>query len=260
MLFDSHCHLTADAFDADRDRVLARAREAGVVGLVTIASDADEAERAVAWAKEREGVWSSAGVHPHLAERATPEALARVGALLRDEKKVVAVGECGLDFHYDHAPREAQLRAFREQIGIARDTGLPLVVHTRDADRDMIDELRGSAGDVRGVLHCFTGGDRLLDAALEADWYVSFSGIVTFRNFTGADQIRRVPENRLLIETDAPYLAPVPRRGRRNEPALLGHTAAAVAAARGVSAAEVAALTRDNAARFYGVTPAPRDA
>lgn len=259
MLFDSHCHLTADAFDDDRDLVLARAREEGVRGLVTIASDADDAEAALAWAEEHDGVWSTAGVHPHAAERATPEALRRIRELL-EHPRVVAVGECGLDFHYDNAPREMQFDAFRAQIGMAADTGLSLVVHSRDADAEMIRELRGDAGAVTGVLHCFTGGDALLDAALAADWYVSFSGIATFKRYDGGDQVRRVPDDRLLIETDAPYLAPVPRRGKRNEPAYVAHTAAAVAQMRGVGVDELGELTRRNAHRFYGLvqpTPSP---
>lgn len=252
MLFDSHCHLTADAFDDDRDAVLERAREAGVTGLVSIASDADDALEALAWSKGRAGVWSTAGVHPHAAERATPEALRRIRELL-DEPSVVAVGECGLDFHYDNAPREAQFRAFHAQVAMAADTGLPLVVHSRDADDEMRAELRADAGEVTGVLHCFTGGDALLDTAIEAGWYLSFSGIATFKRFDGADQIRRVPADRILIETDAPYLAPVPRRGKRNEPAFVAYTAQVVADIRGLSLSELAALTRANAQRFYGI-------
>ena len=135
----------------------------------------------------------------------------------------------GLDFHYDHASRATQVRAFQAQIELAAETGLPLVVHARDADPEMIEHLRGDAGTVNGVLHCFTGGDALLDVALQAGWSVSFSGIVTFRGFTHHDQIRRVPDDRLLIETDAPYLAPVPRRGRRNEPAFLPEVARVIA-------------------------------
>ena len=216
-----------------------------------------EAERARDWAKGREGVWSTAGVHPHAAQHATPEALARIRGLLEQETTVVAVGECGLDFHYDHASRATQFRAFQAQIELAAETGLPLVVHARDADPEMIEHLRGDAGTVNGVLHCFTGGDALLDVALQAGWSVSFSGIVTFRGFTHHDQIRRVPDDRLLIETDAPYLAPVPRRGRRNEPAFVAHTAAVVAETRQVTVSELARLTRNNAERFFGVTCLP---
>lgn len=252
MLFDSHCHLTSDAFDDDREAVLARAREAGVERLVTIASDADDADAALAWARSHPGVWSTAGVHPHEAVKATPATLERVRALL-DDPGVVAVGECGLDFYYDNAPREAQFAAFRAQVALAAESGLPLVVHCRDADADMLAEFDAGAADVTGVLHCFTGGDALLERALDAGWYVSFSGIVTFKRFDGAARVRRVPDDRLLVETDAPYLAPVPLRGRRNEPAFVAHTAAAVAGIRGTTVEALTALTAANAARFYGL-------
>ena len=252
MLFDSHCHLTADAFDDDRDDVVARAHRAGVTRLVTIASNAGDAEQALRLVEGRTDMWTTAGVHPHEAEAATPAELERVRALLSNPR-VVAVGECGLDFFYDNAPREAQLAAFRAQVGLARESGLPLVVHCREADDEMMAELQGPAGDVQGVLHCFSGGDALLECALARGWYVSFSGMVTFRRFEGAEQVRRVPDDRLLVETDAPYLAPVPRRGRRNEPELLVHTARAVAEIRGQATEEIERLTTANAERFYSV-------
>jgi TatD DNase family protein len=252
MLFDSHCHLTADAFDDDRDEVVSRARSAGVERLVTIASNAGDAEAAVGFVSNRPNIWTTAGVHPHEAEAATSAELARVRTLLSDPN-VVAVGECGLDFFYDNAPRHVQFDAFRAQVALAGEFDLPLVVHCREADAEMITELEGSAGRVLGVLHCFSGGDALLDLALEKGWYVSFSGMVTFRRFEGADHVRRVPADRLLVETDAPYLAPVPRRGRRNEPELLVHTVRMIAELRGESFDEIARITSANAARFYSI-------
>ncbi len=252
MLFDSHCHLTADAFDDDRDDVLARALAQGVDHVVTIASHADDAREAIALAEAFDGVWSTAGVHPHEARRASADELARVRELL-DHPRVVAVGECGLDFFYDHAPRAEQFAAFRAQAAFAVETGLPLVVHCRDADAEMAEELRGEVGEAVGVLHCFSGGDALLDVALERGWYISFSGMVTFKKFDAQAQVRRVPSDRLLVETDAPYLAPVPRRGRRNEPALVVHTARALAEIRGESFDDLAAATLRNARRFYGL-------
>lgn len=252
MLFDSHCHLTADAFDDDRDEVIARARRAGVGRLVTIASNAGDAQEALRLVEGRSDMWTTAGVHPHEAEAATPDELARVRALL-PHRRVVAVGECGLDFFYDNAPRETQFAAFRAQVALAAEFGLPLVVHCREADVEMMRELEAAAGDVRGVLHCFSGGDALLDCALDKGWYVSFSGMVTFRRFEGADQVRRVPDDRLLVETDAPYLAPVPRRGRRNEPELLVHTAAMIAQLREQSIEEIERITTANAERFYAI-------
>ncbi len=252
MLFDSHCHLTADAFAGDADGVLARARAAGVGRVVTVASHADDAVDCLAIADRHADVWCTAGIHPHDAGQATPEQLARIRALL-DAPRVVAVGECGLDFHYDHAPREVQRSVFRAQVELAAESGLPLVVHSRDADAEMITELEGAAGEVRGVLHCFTGGDALLEQALEVGWYVSFSGIVTFKKFENGAHVRRIPPDRLMIETDAPYLAPVPWRGRRNEPAFVGATAEAVARLREVPLDELVRTTFANASRFYGL-------
>ncbi|MDT8435652.1 MAG: TatD family hydrolase [Gemmatimonadota bacterium] len=251
-LFDSHCHLTAAAFAGERAEALHRAAEAGVGELVTIASDPADAAEAVRLARAHPGVHASAGLHPHAAEALGDAALADLRRLLA-EPEVVAVGETGLDFHYDHAPRGVQCESFEAHLELARETDLPVVVHSREAEEETAARIRAAPG-VRGVLHCFTGSARLLEAGLEAGWYVSFSGIVTFRGFDGADLVRRVPDDRLLIETDSPYLAPVPRRGRRNEPALLVHTCAAVAALRGASTEDLAELTRRNARAFYGLS------
>jgi TatD DNase family protein len=251
-LFDSHCHLTDEKFADDVDGALGRARDAGLNGLVTIASDLADAPVAAALAARAAGVWCTAGVHPHAADtiadvgpQGLEEALAR--------PRVVAIGEAGLDYHYDNAPREAQRRVFGWQMEIAARTGLPLVVHSRDADDDVGAMVRGSGA--TGVLHCFTGGSALLDAALEAGWMISFSGLISFRKYDGADLLRAVPRDRLLVETDSPYLAPVPNRGRRNEPSFLPHTCAAAAKLRGESVAELAAVTEANARRFYRIGP-----
>lgn len=253
MIFDSHCHLTADAFDPDRDEVLSRARAAGVQAIVTVASTPVDAEAALALAERDPDLWCTAGVHPHEAERAGgDEALARVRDLL-DHERVVAVGECGLDFHYDHAPRDVQMRVFLDQIELAWQAGRPLVVHSRDADEEMVRVLADLPTGVRGVLHCFTGSDALLEAGLAAGWCISFSGIVTFNRFAGGEQVRAVPDERLLVETDAPYLAPVPHRGRRNEPAYVVETLQALAHMRGAAPDELAALTDANARRFYAL-------
>lgn len=254
MLFDSHCHLTADAFDADRSEVLARAREAGIAGLVTVASTPSDARDALSLARGHRGVWCTAGVHPHEAALGVGHEVLDELRVLVAEPEVVAVGECGLDFHYDLAPRTTQREVFEAQIDLARETGLPLVVHSRSADAEMIEALRGLPAGVRGVLHCFTGSDALLDAGLEAGWWISFSGIVTFRRFDQQHQVRAVPDDRLLVETDAPYLAPVPHRGRRNEPAYVRETARVVAEVRGIAPDELAALTWANARRFYALS------
>jgi TatD DNase family protein len=249
-LFDSHCHLTDARFAEEAPEVVARAREAGVVGLVTIASDAADAARAVALAERLPAVWASAGIHPHVAAAASDADWERIAELAAHER-VVALGETGLDYHYDHSPRDAQRRAFERHVRLARDLGLPLVVHSRDADADTAAVVRQAGREVRGVLHCFAGGAELLDAGLEAGWFVSFSGLVTFRGYEGAGFVRAVPADRLLVETDAPYLAPVPRRGRRNEPAFVRHVVEAVAALRGEPVDAVAAATTRNARAFY---------
>ena len=250
-LFDSHCHLTAEAFDEDVGPVLARARAEGVTELVTIASDLDDTTRALELARNTDGVWCSAGLHPHEADRfddSTISGLRRLAA----EPEVVAIGEAGLDFHYDNAPRERQYECFEAQLALAAELDLPIVVHSRDADSATAGLLRAAAG-VRGVLHCFTGGPGLLEAGLEAGWMVSFSGIVSFRRFEGAELVRQVPDERLLIETDSPYLAPVPNRGRRNEPSFLPLTCAAIAGIRDQAPEAIAELTRRNARAFYGL-------
>lgn len=251
-LIDSHAHLADERILPDVDAVVARAREAGVRGIVAIATDADDARTVAELAERLPGVWATAGVHPHTAERADRTVLAAVREAL-EHPRVVAVGETGLDFFYDNAPREAQLRSFARHLEMAADAGLPVVVHSRDADEETRAAIRDAEGAVTGVLHCFAGGAALLDAALEAGWFVSFSGLVTFRDYDGEDLVRAVPPDRVLVETDAPYLAPVPKRGRTNEPAYVAHTAARVAEIRGEDAAELAAATVANAVRFFSL-------
>jgi TatD DNase family protein len=251
-LFDSHLHLTDTSFAEDLPDVLKRASQVGVKGLVTIASNPDDAERAIDLSRVETRVWCSAGLHPHEAEAFDEGVLARIEQLAA-APEVVAVGETGLDFFYDNSPREPQLRSFEAQLDLAARLDLPAVVHSREADAEtaaLIKRFRDTAG---GVLHCFTGGDGLLEVALDSGWHVSFSGLVTFKKFDAPDRVRRVPDDRLLIETDSPYLAPVPKRGRRNEPAYVAHTCAAVAAIRGVTPEAIAELTTANAAAFYGL-------
>ncbi len=251
-LFDSHCHLTDERLVADSDAVLARARSAGLVGVVTVASSVADARVARDLAAPHADVWWTAGVHPHEAGAAGPETLGELRDLLAMER-AVAVGECGLDYHYDHSPREVQRRVFAEQLGLAADAGLPVVVHAREADDDVIAAIRSAEGSVRGVLHCFSSGSALLDAGLEAGWSVSFAGLVSFARYDGGDLLRAVPEERLLVETDSPYLAPVPHRGRTNEPAYVAHVVEAAARLRGVAADALAERTTANALRFYGL-------
>lgn len=251
---DSHLHLADPAFDADRDAVVERARAAGAVALVVIGESLAAAERAAALAELYPAVvFSTAGVHPHEAAGWSPGHDAdRIRQFAR--RGAVAIGECGLDYHYDHAPRTQQRRAFADQLALAKEIGLPVVVHTREAadDTAALVEEAGRAG-ILGVLHCFSGPPSLAETALRAGWYLSFSGIVTFRKWDGASLVRDVPVDRLLVETDAPYLAPVPHRGRRNEPAHAALTIAAIARMRDVDEESIGEASIRNASRLFGL-------
>ncbi|MDE3173590.1 MAG: TatD family hydrolase [Gemmatimonadota bacterium] len=251
---DSHAHLADPAFDDDRAAVIERARLTGARAVVVIGESLAAAARARALAAAHPGfLWHTAGVHPHDAAAFDPIA---DPARIADECRLgaVAIGECGLDYHYDHSPRDEQRRAFGAQLALARDLGRPVVVHTREAEDDtraMVEE--AGAGGVRGVLHCFTGSHRLAETALAVGWYVSFSGVVTFKKWDDDALVRLVPDDRLLVESDAPYLAPVPHRGKRNEPAWVSLTLARVAAARGAEAAALGPVVVRNAARLFGL-------
>lgn len=235
-----------------------RARAAGARAVVCIGESIAAAGRAAAIAAAHPGfVFFTAGVHPHDAASFEPARdVAAIEALVT--RGAVAIGECGLDYHYDHSPRPLQRRAFAEQLTLARATGLPVVVHTREAEDDTLAMVReaGAAG-VRGVLHCYTGSHHLAEIGLAAGWYVSFSGIVTFRKWDDDALLRLVPDDRLLVESDSPYLAPVPNRGKRNEPAWVSFTVARVAAARGTDAAALAGQTAENARRCFGLPLSP---
>ena len=253
---DSHVHLADPAFDEDRDDVIARARQTGALALVCIGESLDAARRAGDIAARHPGYCvHTAGIHPHdAADFQSARDLEGIRAELA--RGAVAVGECGLDYHYDHSPRERQRAAFAAQLDLASEYARPVVVHTRDAEDDtraMVVEA-GRAGIV-GVLHCYTGSAALATAALDAGWYVSFSGIITFKKWTDDDLLRIVPDDRLLVESDAPYLAPVPHRGRRNEPAWVSLTVARVAAARGATADVIGTTTAANARRLFGLAP-----
>ena len=250
MLVDAHCHLGDAAFDLDRDAVLARARAAGVGHVVVIGATLAEAARATALARATPGLSATAGVHPHEAREWSPDAERRLRELLADPL-TVAVGETGLDYHYEHSPRDAQRRAFEAHLGIAAELGKPVVVHARDADDDMAALLRAAA---RGpvILHSFSSGTPVFEAGMDVGAYFSFSGMITFKNWTLGDRVTACPPDRLLIETDAPYLAPVPHRGARNEPAFVREVAAALARARGETVEAVGSRTAANAVRVFG--------
>lgn len=252
-LFDSHLHLSDPSFEEDRVETIVRAHDAGVVGMVTVATNPGGARAALRLADGTPGLWSTAGLHPHDAKAFDSTTDLDVLRALAAERSVVAIGETGLDYFYDNSPRREQGEAFEAQLELAAETGLPVVVHSRAADAETISFIRKFAGRVCGVLHCFSGGPALLEAGLDAGWFVSFSGMVTFKKYADADLVRRVPDERLLIETDSPYLTPVPKRGKRNEPAFLRHTCEAVASIRGQDPEVTADRTVANACRFYGV-------
>jgi TatD DNase family protein len=250
VLVDTHCHLGDAAFDADVAEVVARAGASGVGHIVVVGESPEAATRALDLVDRHPGLSATAGVHPHVADQWSPASSAWLAALLHDAR-VVAVGEMGLDYHYDHAPRNRQREAFEAQLDLAARAGKPAVIHAREADDDVA-KILGNHPRAVALLHSFSGGDALLDAGLALGHYVSFSGMVTFRNWGRDAAIRRVPADRLLLETDAPYLAPVPHRGKRNEPAFVREVAARIAAVRGIGFDEVCALTTRNAVRVFG--------
>ena len=262
MLVDSHCHLDFPDFAEERAAIVARALAAGIGRMVTISTRVKRFQQILEIAETFSEVYCSVGTHPHNAAEEldiTADELVR----LSGHPKVVAIGEAGLDYFYDKAPRDAQAQGFRTHIAAARRTGLPLVIHSRDADDDMAHILEEETG--KGafpfILHCFSSGRRLAEIGVALGGYVSFSGILTFKNSTELRAIAAdVPRERLLVETDAPYLAPVPYRGKRNEPAYVANTAKVLAEAIGVSDAEIAAITTQNFFRLFTKMPLPAEA
>ncbi len=253
MLVDSHCHL--DCFTAaELPHVLARAAEAGVSEMVTIGTTMAQAADVMRLVEAHPNVWGTVGVHPHHAAEAeipTPAMLAG----LAEHPKIIGIGESGLDYFYDQAPRERQQENFRAHIRAARLAGLPLVIHARDADTDIMNMLQtewDEGGEFAFLLHCFSSSRQLAEFAIEFGGYVSFSGILTFPKALDLKKIAAdLPSERLLVETDAPYLAPVPARGKRNEPAFITHTAAVLAALRGLTLEQLAELTTANFLRLF---------
>jgi len=250
MLVDSHCHLADAAYDADRAQVVERAQAAGVAGIVVVAESLESSLKARDVAQGQPGLVATAGIHPHKASEFAAAA-ARVAALL-DDDATAAVGETGLDYHYDHSPREQQRDSFAWHLAQAASRRKPVIIHSRDADQDTARLIADAPPGLTGVLHCFSAGPDVLDAALARGLCVSWSGMITFRNWTAEWALAQVPDEALLVETDGPYLAPIPERGKRNEPAFVRHTAARLAQLRGTTAERIAELTTHNAANLFG--------
>jgi TatD DNase family protein len=260
MLVDSHAHLDMPHFDADRQDVIARAQQAGVSAILTLGVDAASSQRAVALAQRYAGVYAAVGIHPHEAQQATPDTYKTLVALARERStnRIIAWGELGLDYHYNHSPPEIQRREFRRQIRLARELDLPLCIHSREAHDDVVAMLHEEmAADVGVVMHCFSGDVEIARRCLDLGFYLSFAGPVTFKNARQLlDVVPLVPADRLLIETDSPYLSPHPWRGRehRNEPARVAVIAARVAELRGMAVEQLGHLVEANfTALFRGV-------
>lgn len=252
MLIDTHCHLGDEAYRADLAEVLQRAGQAGVGRVVVIGESREAADRALTLSGSNHMLSATAGVHPHVANTWSDESALWLAERLR-QPSVVAAGEMGLDYHYDHSPRDTQRAAFEEQLGLAGRAGKPAVIHAREADADVAAILRNHPG-TTAILHSWSSGEELLQAGLELGHYFSFSGMVTFRNWSGQPALGRIPRDRLLVETDGPYLAPVPHRGKRNEPAFVVMVAQRIAELLGISFDEVQRVTTENAVRVFGIT------
>jgi TatD DNase family protein len=257
MLVDSHCHLDFPEFAPELDQVVARARSAGIGRMVTISTRVRKLPQVLTVAEKYPDIFASVGTHPHNAHEELDIGAAEL-VKLSTHPKIVAIGEAGLDYHYDKSPRADQAQGFRQHIAAARETGLPLVIHAREADADMAAILEDETGKgaFPAVLHCYTGGRDLAFKAVELGHYVGFTGIITFKNGEALRDIARdLPADRILVETDAPYLAPIPYRGKRNEPSYVVNTAKVLAETRGVSEAEIALQTTENFFRLFSKVP-----
>jgi len=256
MLIDSHAHIQGKEYAGEVEAVIARARDAGVEKIIAVggAGDMSSNTEAIALANTFPDIYATVGMHPHDAKDVGADELKKLKELAADPK-VVAVGETGLDYYYDHSPREVQRRVFAEFIRLARETGLPIVVHERDAANDAAQLLRGEGeGKIRGVIHCFTGDYEAACAYLDLGFYISFTGIITFKNADPLrDVVRKLPLDRLFVETDSPYLTPVPHRGKRNEPAYVRYVAETIAKLKRMSLEEVARVTTQNVHKLFKI-------
>ena len=260
MFIDSHCHIDGPEYDADREEVIARARDAGVTTMLNVGTGDPHSgafERAVELAEKHEGIYAAIGVHPHDAKLFDNAGEQRLLDLAQKSARVIAWGEIGLDYHYDHSPREVQREVFKRQLGLARELNLPVVVHSREADSDTISILREALAGYQpaGVMHCFGGSLGMAEAAIDLGFFISFAGNLTFKKAEDLrDVARELPLDRLLIETDCPYLTPVPFRGKRNEPARVVETARCLGSLYGRELEEIGRTTSGNFAKLFGVS------
>jgi len=260
MFVDSHAHIDGMEFDADRDQVIQRARDAGVVAILNVGTGdphSDAFERAIELAEKHDDIFAAIGVHPHDARLFDQTAEDKLIRLQSQSSRAIAWGEIGLDFHYDNSPRDVQLRVFHRQLQIARNLCLPVIIHTREAEGETIDALKAEWSDsgLPGIMHCFSGSLTLANQALALGFAISFSGIITFKKAEGLRAVaREVPLNKLLIETDCPYLAPIPFRGKRNEPAYVVEVARCLAELHGTSIEEIGRITKENFCSIFRQT------
>ena len=254
MYYDTHAHYDSAAFDGDRDALLSAMPGHGVELIVNPGADLASSAAAVELAEKYPFLYAAVGIHPEAAGEAAPEGLDALRVLAAGSRRIVAIGEIGLDYHYmDAAPKDVQRRAFVSQLELARELKLPVIVHERDACADCLEIIR-DYGDLRGVVHCFSGSWETAKAVLDLGWYLSFTGVITFKNARRAPEVlAKMPKDRLMLETDAPYMAPVPVRGRRNDSANLRYIAGRAAELTGMTEQELCALTAANGRRFFGL-------
>lgn len=253
---DTHCHIEMKEFDPDREEVIKRAREAGIEAMITIGSDLEGTLEGVKLSELHDFIYSSVGIHPHEARDFTDQTYSLLKELTQ-KQKVIAIGETGLDYHYDHSPRDLQRIVFRRQLELANETGLPVIIHSREADEDTLNIVRES-GISHGVFHCFSGNPDMAEQVMALGFYISIAGPVTFKKAVGLQEVaRRIPDDYLLIETDAPYLTPEPFRGRRNEPVYIINTAKKIAELRGISLQDLSRITTLNAKRLFTIGTLP---
>jgi len=270
-IIDTHCHLEMDEFSNDRDEVIERAKNAGIEAIITIGSDLEGCKGAIELSEKYDSVYATVGIHPHDAKDFTEDIYSQLKAWTKNSNpplppftkggrggiKVVAIGEIGLDYHYDNSPREIQKEVFKRQLALAKEIGLPVVIHSREAKKDTLDIVRESGID-KGVFHCFSGDMDMAEKVMAMGFYISIAGPVTFKNARKLGEIAKaIPDDYLLIETDAPYLTPEPFRGKRNEPSYLVHIARKIAEIRGISIEDLARITTLNAKRLFGIGQMP---